>query len=175
MGPPSSARKGYVLQRMLNACRHCPECGADTWFTNKRSRHGSAQQVNVAGRVMSARRAMWIASGRSVKPGQRVTSRCKNPDCINPAMLLATNAGKVLELAYDHGRRDRIAAAAHLVRLRQAKARITADQALQIMRDERVAEQIAPEFGISAAYVNQIKRGQARAAIGNPWAGLGAR
>lgn len=168
-GPPLNASNAYIVNLMLNKCTECAECGATTHYTGAKN-EGFCAQVHVAGRVMPARRAMYMAAlQKPLIKGRRVTSRCRNPDCINPAFLYQATPGQILKADYVKGNRSRQTAAAHLLKFRNLK--LNADTAMQILADERTGKDGAADYGISAVHFNSIKRGQAWKQA-NPFAGL---
>lgn len=168
VGPPINKSNGYVMRRILSMCTECDECGEMTHYTG--ARHpGKAQQVNVCGVVMPVRRATYMAGGTRVRKGYRVTSHCKNPDCVNPALLYQTTPGLVLKASYTKGYRSRLTAAAHLGRFRVTK--LARSDVMRILADERGGKEAAHEYGISDVHFNRIKRGEARQTA-NPFSGL---
>lgn len=167
-GPPINKSNAYVMQRIMSHCTECEECGEMTHYMGARQ-PGKAQQVNVCGVVMAARRAAYMATGMRVRNGYRVTSKCSNPDCINPALLMQTTPGAVIRLDYAKGNRSRLTAAAHLLKYRSLK--LDRADVMRIMADERGGKAAAADYGISDVHFNSIKRGAAWKAV-NPFAGL---
>ena len=171
MGPPETAANGYVYERLRSNCIEC-ECCGKKWHYKKPKNKGFCIQVNVGGKIMAVRRAMYMAAfpDKPIVQGRRITSKCKNENCINPDLLVQATAGGVLKSHYDKGIRDRRQAAAHLARCKPA-TKLTPDDALSIMLDGRIAQEVADELGVSAAYVRAIRRGKSQNQR-NPFAGL---
>jgi hypothetical protein len=175
IGPPATKANEYVKARMQENCTECECCGEVSHF-KAQHRPGMAVQVNVGGQVMAARKAMYMATHpqRKIKPQYRITSKCKNPNCINPALLVQSTASEVLKSHYTKGIRDRRIASAHLVAQRLKNTRLTAEDVMKIIADPRKGKEAAHEFDISKEHYNAIQRGATRK-VANPFAGLGAR
>ena len=175
IGPPATKSNAYVKDRMLENSTECECCGELTHF-KAQHRPGMAVQVNVGGQVMAARKAMYMACfpHRRIKNGNRVTSKCRNPNCINPAMLVQSTASELLKSHYTKGIRDRRIASAHLVAQRLKNTRLSQADVIRIISDPRKGKEAAHEFGVSKEHYNAIQRGEVRK-VANPFAGLGAR
>lgn len=171
IGPPKAAANKYVFDRLRANCIECECCGKQWHFKGQKD-VGFSVQVNVAGRIMAVRRAMYMAAfpNKAILRGRRITSSCKNEHCINPDLLIQVTASVLLKSHYEKGIRNRREAAAHLASCKPAK-KITLEDALQIMQDDRPATAVAAERGVSAAYVRAIRRGEMRRQT-NPFAGL---
>lgn len=168
-GPPKNKSNAYVLARLLGMCTTCEHCGEDTHY-NGAKREGFCQQTNISGMVMPVRRAAYIA-GRKVQilKGRRITSKCKNPACINPELLVQATPGQILKADYVKGNRSRQTAAAHLNKFR--KISLSEGAVMAILADHRGGKAAAADYGISDVHFNSIKRGAARR-MANPFAGL---
>lgn len=175
IGPPATKSNDHVKARMLENCMECECCGDQTHF-KAQHRPGMAVQVNVGGQVMAARKAMYIASfpQRKIKPGHRITSKCRNPNCVNPALLVQSTASELLKSHYTKGIRDRRIASVHLVAQRMKNTRLSHSDVIRIIADPRKGQEAAQEFGISKEHYNAIQRGETRK-VSNPFSGLGAR
>lgn len=177
IGPPSGASNAYVQNRLQDSCTECESCGG-MWHFKAEKRHGFAIQINVGGRVMAVRKAAWIAffPKRQVIDGMRITSRCENPNCINPKLLAQVQPGTLLAKHYKDGIRSKAQASAHLVRYVRAKAKLDDKDVVAIRMDDRKGTEAAHEWGITPEHYNAIQRGTSRMAkMSNPFAGLGAR
>lgn len=171
--PPASAANSYVKNRLLLNCRECECCGEQTHF-NATHRTGFSVQTNVGGRVMAVRKAMFMACfpAKQIPDGARITSKCSNPNCINPKLLHTATPGQVLSSHYTKGIRDKREAAAHLARTKRAKAKLDAAAVQRIRMDDRKGTEAASEYGITPEHYNAIQRGEARRATANPFAAL---
>lgn len=172
IGPPKYASNQYVLDRLMHNCSECEHCGAMTNFKAE-TRKGFSVQININGRVMTIRRAMYMASfpGKRIMKNRRITSTCQNPNCINAALLVQALPGQITKAGYDNGTRDRAAVSAHLARYRQAAMKLSDESVLRILDDDRTGKFGAADYGITPEHFNAIKRGASRR-VGNPFAGL---
>jgi len=171
IGPPIQLSNAHILARVQALCIECDHCG-EHWHYTGAIRPGAVATVNIMGQIMTARRAVYLASGRKIKRGNRITSKCKNPRCCAPEMLKQATPGEVLQQSYVKGRRDKREAAAHLRSMHIKK--VTDEIAERIRNDTRLAKEAAPDYDIHPVYFNRIRRGAARAPR-NVFSGLGAR
>lgn len=168
-GPPKNKSNAYVMARLLGVCTTCEQCGELGHYTGAK-RPGFCQQTNISGMVMPVRRAMYMAAQQKrILKGRRITSKCKNPECINPELLVQSTPGQVIKADYEKGNRSRHTAAAHLQKYRKVMLSEAAVQS--ILSDDRGGTAGAADYGISAVHFNSIKRGAARR-MANPFAGL---
>lgn len=177
VGPPAPAAIPYVRARLADSCIEC-ECCGQMWHFKAEKRHGFALQINIAGRVMSVRKAAWIAffPQRKVIKGMRITSNCENPNCINPKLLVQVNPGTLLAKHYKDGIRSKAQAAAHLIRYVRANVKLDEKAIAAIRNDNRKGTEAAHEWDITPEHYNAIQRGASRSSkVANPFAGLGAR
>lgn len=177
IGPPRTASNQYVYDRMRGNCIECECCGGQ-WHYRGEKKAGVSMQVNIAGRVMATRRAMYLAAnpGKIIQNGRRISSKCENENCVNPRLLFQSTASDLLKSHYTKGIRSRAEAAAHLNRYIEGRLKLTEEDAAQIRNDDRKGAEAAHEWGISKEHYNAIQRGDARKArASNPFAGLGAR
>jgi hypothetical protein len=172
VGPSITKSNSYVYERMCETCTEC-ECCGEQWHFKAVARHGVAIQVNVGGQVMAARKAMYMATfpNKPIQNGRRITSRCKNQNCINPKLLIQSTASDLLKTHYTKGIRDRRVATVHLVAQRLKNTKLSADDVIRIVNDDRKGKAASHEYGISKEHYNAIQRGDARKAS-NPFAGL---
>lgn len=173
IGPPRHASNHYVLARLLENCIECECCGAISHFKSV-ARKGFSIQTNVGGRVMASRRAMYMAAlpNKTIRKGLRITSRCHNPNCINPDLLIQATPGQVIKMDYEKGNRCKVAVRAHLARVsREINVKLTDESVRLIREDERTGKFGAADYGITPEHFNAIKRGATRRGP-NPFAGL---
>lgn len=168
VGPPKAASNTYVVKHLQMRCVECPHCGG-TWQLKTKAAGQVCVQVSIGGRTMTARKAIYMASfpEKPIQKGRRITSSCRNPLCISPAHLTQATPGHVIKLQFLSGSRD---IAKHRIALAK-KSKISSDDAIRIMADDRTGKAIAKDYGISEHYANEIKRGAARRHL-NPFAGL---
>lgn len=168
-GPPKNKSNAYVLARLMGMCTVCEQCG-EVGHYNGAKRQGFSQQTNISGLVLPVRRAVYMAAQqKQILKGRRITSKCKNPACINPKLLVQATPGQVIKADYVKGNRSRLTAAAHLQKFR--KVLLTEAAVMAILADERGGKAAAGDYGISDVHFNSIKRGAARRTA-NPFAGL---
>ena len=169
VGPPINTSNASVLTRLMSNCTECHECGAMSHYGGAK-RPGHCQQINISGNVMPVRRAMYMAAHQTrILNGRRITSKCKNPACINPELLVQSTPGQVIRSDYEKGNRSRHTAAAHL--RKHSKVKLSEAAVRAILADERGGRAGAADYGISDVHFNAIKRGAARR-MANPFAGL---
>jgi hypothetical protein len=172
-GPPKNASNPYVLERLLHNCIECACCGSVSHFKAE-YRKGLSIQVNIAGRVMAVRRAVYMAAfpEKQIQKNRRITSKCHNPNCINAELLVQATAGQIIKADYEKGLRDRAAVTAHLARYtRELNMKLSDESVLHILVDTRGGTEGAKDYGISPEHFNAIKRGASRR-VRNPFAGL---
>lgn len=172
VGPPATKATAYVFQRLQDNCVEC-ECCGEKWHFKAEFIKGKPIQVNVGGQIMAVRKAMYMAAfpEKRIQKGRRISSRSKNQNCINPALLTQSTASELLKSHYTKGIRSKTAASAHLVAQRRKNAKLSPDDVIRIINDDRKGAAAAHEFGISKEHYNAIQRGAARR-VANPFAGL---
>jgi len=127
---------------------------------------------------MAIRRAMYMAAfpNRAIQKNRKITSKCSNENCINPALLIQATAAELLKLHYSKGIRDRHMAASHLLIQQRKNQKLDEATVIQILMDDRKGTEAANDYGISDSHYNAIQRGDARKSrTSNPFAGLGKR
>jgi hypothetical protein len=174
-GPPAVMANQYVYERLQNDCTECPCCG-EPWRYKAARESGVNIMLNIGGRLMAVRRAMYMAAfpGKMIVARRRITSRCKDSRCINPRLLYQATAGELLKTHYEKGIRCKRKAAAHLVAIKQGESKLSQSDVMAILNDNRKGAEAAHEWGITKEHYNAIQRGAARQ-MRNPFAGLGAR
>jgi len=175
IGPPATKANGYVYERLSNNCIECEECGG-MWHYKAQFIKGKPIQVNIGGQIMTTRKAMYMAAfpKRRILDGRRISSKCRNQNCINPELLVQITASDLLKTHYTKGIRSRVDASKHLVAQQKRNTRLPDEIVLKIMSDPRKGTAGHKDYGVSKDYYNAIQRGAARR-VGNPFAGLGAR
>lgn len=158
-GPPVELSNAHVLTRIHMNCIVCEDCG-EPWHFKAASRPGTAVQTNLLGRCMTVRKAVYIAIGKKVPAGRRITSLCTNKHCCNPELLRAATPGKILQNQYESGMRNRAQATAHLIKYTNTK--VSDEAAARMREDPRPKSVAAPDYGIAPDYFTRIRRGEAR-------------
>ena len=177
IGPQKSISNKHIRKRLELSCTECECCGT-MWHFKGKKRKGFVVQANIGGRAMAVRKAAWMAffPEREVIDGMRITSRCENPFCINPELLVQITPGELLEKQYMDGIRSKAKAVAHLMKYSRENAKLDEYAVILIRNENRKGTEAAHEYGINPSHYNAIQRGSRRAPkSGNPWSGLGAR
>lgn len=131
-------------------------------------------QIRIARKLQMVRRVIRDMLGNPAAEGNYLAPSCGNPKCIKPEHIIErTRAQHMKRIArlVDHNHPIRIA------KLQKAKAhlRVVSDEGVAMIRaDDRKAEDVARELGVSKSLVKKIRRGQAyrESAAANPFAGL---
>ena len=176
IGPPKSASNEYAFNRLKNRCAECEYCDAQWSFVGRRVK-GFSQQVNIGGRVMAVRKAMYIAAfpNKKILSDRMISSTCQNPDCINPEKLVQHTRSNLLKSHYEKGIRMPNVAASHLLAAKIKQSKWNDSYILAIRMDARKGAEAASEYGMSPTHYNSIQAGRARVMNSNPFRGLGAR
>jgi hypothetical protein len=115
-------------------------------------RYGSIKHL---GKVMAAHRVSYQLHVGEIPHGLHVLHRCDNPRCVNPDHLrLGTHLDNMRDM-YSKGRRKAATG------LRCGSAKLSDEQKLFIVQTQRPAGDVAPELGVTARRVNQIRRAAA--------------
>lgn len=93
-----------------------------------------------------------IFKGRKPLPGMDVMHKCDNPRCVNPAHL---KEGTHKENINDMLKKGRSAKGEG-----HSKAKLTEEQALAILADNRLQREIAEDYNVSVPTISDIKRGR---------------
>jgi hypothetical protein len=173
-GPPVELSNTHILERIMLGCKECEECG-QPWHWCAVDRPGCSPQINVCGRIMPIRRAVWLVFKKRFHHAnkKRITSKCKNKMCCNPELLIQATPGKILAMQYQNGKRDANAVRQHLLKNIGAWTKVSDEVAAAIRADTRPKSVAAPEYGVAPDYFTRIRRGEARFPRNlGPFAGL---
>jgi hypothetical protein len=131
--------------------------------------------IRIARKMHTVRRVIRDMLGNPAAEGNYLAPACQNPKCVKPDHIIErTKSQHMKRIGHmvDHNHPIRIA------KLQKAKAhqRVVSAAGLAMIRtDDRKAEDVARELGVSKSLVKKIRRGEAyrevNAAI-NPFAGL---
>lgn len=127
---------------------------------------------------MSARRWVYLASGKTLHPRDKLITSCEVRHCLNPDHIKRSN-GSAIQRA--NNKRDPgllmrrgIAVSASWKRKGRG-AKLTAEQAEYARTSQSPSAQVGKELGVSGALVRYIRAGKVwRRTSTNPFAGLGA-
>lgn len=100
----------------------------------------------------AAHRVSWEMQNGTIPHGLQVLHRCDNPSCVNPDHL---HVGTGAENHADKARRDRSPFGE-----RQGGHKLTEQQVIAVLHDERPQTTIASDYGVSQSAISLIKRGQ---------------
>lgn len=160
-----------IRQTLKSLRAHCDFVGECWIWRNIKDR----PRINHGGKIVLVRRLVRELKTHSPIPdGMQVLAKCGNTKCVSPACSYLGTARKRCEDAAARGSYN-----LPMVRIKQAKARndrsrITDEMVLAIRLAEGSTSTIGAQFGISKAYVSQIRRGVARVGYRTPFTGLGA-
>lgn len=106
------------------------------------------------GKIQKAARVAYERFVGPLKKGDILCHKCNVSLCVNPAHLYAGTYRSNHEDAVAAGR-FRIGTGVY----NRARAKLTAEQVLRIVKDSRPREQIAKEYGVDGSAIGYIKRG----------------
>jgi hypothetical protein len=121
----------------------------------------------------SLRRLLYEAAVGEVPAGMLTSTKCGNPECLNPAHLCLKTRSKVLIDTYATSDLA-IRRAAASTRESRKKAKLTIEAAREIRMSDETLDVMAARFGVHRTLCSQIRRGVAWKEA-NPFTGLGAR
>lgn len=153
---------------LLNRIRMCCIDDAGCWIWQRHAQKGVMPIINIEGKVMSSRRAAFIALHGEVKPGHEVMGGCEAPLCVNP------ECSKQVTFAERRRRMAKKRNYGQSNRMKPAHSKLSIEKARQIRSSEEPTAVLAERFGVSKAAIGYAKRGSTWAEP-SPWAGLGAR
>lgn len=107
-------------------------------------------------RVIGAHRASYQIYVGDIPPGMMVCHTCDNPRCVNPSHLFL---GTATDNNSDRQRKGRTVTPDNRGE-RNGQCRLQESEIREIKADSRQGDLIAKQYGISAHYVRQIKRGE---------------
>jgi hypothetical protein len=134
-----------------------------------------SRRVDGKAKTMSARRWVWMASGKPLAANEIVMVTCGSRTCLNPKhMRLSDRSAIQVEMnERDRSLPDRRGRA---IRARWVEKgmglKLTADQAVYARCSDLPSKQVAEELQVSVATVNHIRRGDAWKDYSNPFRGL---
>ncbi|MDO8251423.1 MAG: hypothetical protein Q7T78_17120 [Rhodoferax sp.] len=134
------------------------------------AKNGKFPQWSVAGKLQSARRAVYELVHGPVPAGYWVGVSCGCDLCVHPDHVVSRTPsslrkGKALSL------KNRIG----LAMGRRAKSHLSGDDIQAIRASEEIHEVQATRYGVSPAMISHIKVGRKWKDHSSPWAGLGGR
>lgn len=134
-----------------------PECGCWIWLMTTGYRHGGVSygRIYQKGLPVFAHRASWHIHKGPIPEGMNVLHKCDTPACVNPDHLFL---GTHQDNMRDRGNKGR---SASLSGEQNHSSKVTEQQAISIIVDDRPYQEIADQYGISYVQVKSIKSGRA--------------
>ena len=173
---PSRELSLSILDDIQARCTECPECGEVwNWTGNhKKAMHHAVIERNKM--RINVRRAVWSAFNPPPKEGYVITTKCENPQCINPKLIISVHRGYVIRKMIEDGV---IHNAAHLAARTKARrergtTKLNMDIAREIRQSDLSAREFAKKLGVTHQMVLLIRQGKFYREV-NPFTGLGAR
>lgn len=115
---------------------------------------GYGRLMTAARGPMLAHRIAWTVLRGAIPAGECVLHRCDNRRCVNPEHLFlgsqAVNVADMVEKGRDGDHRGE----------RNGRAKLTAEQAIEIRRAPKGGRHLAELYGVSYALVKMIRRGE---------------
>lgn len=141
-----------LLQYLLEYVRMIDGCAIWAGTINS---NGGAPQVCVGGRQVSARRQLWLLSGRKIKRGHVIVDTCGERQCMLIEHLRAVPKGDLGRMSGAKCTGTRHALATALGRAKTARLPITERAAvLKLMADGASASLIASRYGVTTQAVH---------------------
>lgn len=139
----------------------CDRRGPDECWPWKMRRdedgYGVANNPARSGTKIRAHRAVYVAANGPIEPGLVVMHTCDNPPCVNPRHLqLGTNEENLRDMT-QKGRRVRPPVTPGES---NPAAKLTEEQVVEIIADNRPQTHIARDYGVSRSTIGLIKKGK---------------
>jgi hypothetical protein len=163
-----------TLAEMLARCVEDGDCLVWTGICSK----GGVPKINIlpAGKtertVLSARRVVWELAKGPIPAKRLVTVTCGCSKCLNPEHLKLTTRAQVATLV--GARLDVKLKKGAALSAGGYKAKLTRDQAMDILASDKDTKTLSEEYGIGIGSIQRIKRRESFKDYANPFAGLGA-
>jgi hypothetical protein len=139
-----------VLTRFERKCERIPMAGCWIWLGTV-SNMGHGRFMNGDGEVVGAHRVSYELFVGPIPDGAFICHKCDVPSCVNPSHLFAGTQADNMRDCAAKGRRAR--------GRKHHWAVLTDEQVRAIRLDRRMGKEIGPEYGVTAACVWAIKRG----------------
>ena len=133
-------------------------------------------RCNHGGKQVNVRRLMRsLVDGKAVPADLCVTCECGNKLCVSEACSFIATLSERAFLASARGAYSRPDAVIRSTLARRARSKFSEAVVSEIRVAEGTSLEISKRYGMSQSHVKAIRRGQRRAPLGSPFAGLGAR
>ena len=180
---PKSVVKGqdyddpeYIRLRLIAKMEMCPECDTLWQWKNFKSNPCHNQiRIGSKGKLFPARRAVYryFKPNGALIPGRYITSRCPNPACCNPELLVQVFP-QAFYAALPPEKRSRKALETRKKISEKSRKKISAELRVRIAQDTRPQRVISAETGVSQAHISKIRRQHLKNTLApaSPWSGL---
>jgi hypothetical protein len=159
--------KVSVIERVMKRVLEIGDCLE--WQGHMGGR-GTTPVISVNRVAVSIRRAILEERGVILTEGQRCTTKCNNPRCVNPDHIKVLTTKQFMSRAAK-GRSATVEAsrARKIAESHRKHSKITMEIAQQIRLDQRPGRLAAPEYGISKSLYDKIRRGESWRDFANPF------
>lgn len=161
----------YLVNRIRS---HCVD-DADCWVWQGFKQGGVMPMINLGGKIMAVRRALFLEMHKEVAHGCEVVPICETRNCVNPDHIgQITVRRRRQQIAKK--RNELPVTAAIIERNRSMFAKLDIEKARAIRASEERSDVLAARYGVSRTRINSIRNGSAWRDC-SPFAGLfqGAR
>jgi len=140
-------------------------------WKDKCAKTTAGPNARIGGTLMSMRRVIWVLSReRAIPKKRRTVTSCGNPKCVHPDHLQA-----LLNNETRRGIKPSINHRARIAQAKRANSTWTDEQIREVAESVGSVRQVAAQYGMSSAYVSNIRRNKSRVDFTNPYLQLGAR
>lgn len=162
------AEKSSFLDDVYQHCRQDDECMLWLGTTDSHGlplyNYSSKCRVHLRRFIYD----MYIQSANN----RRVIMRCGNRTCLNPDHMNGLMLSQFLSLISRDGSKSTISARINMQKAKQQRSKLNMDIARQIRQDERLAKEVAQEYGVSISTIRHIRRNIMYVDHQNPWSQL---
>jgi len=150
----------------------CIECG-DCLIWQGSAVNGKHPQMRIEGHTRSVRRVWWEQENGPVPEGKEIAATCETRNCISHTE--PQTRAKIAKRTAATGVFARPARCAKLAAQKQAKSKLTYEQAMDVRFGGGSLREAALRNGITKGAAGFIRRGERWKEYGTHWAGLGKR
>ena len=162
------AEKSSFLNDVYEHCRQDDECML--WLGTTDS-HGLPLYNYSSKSRIHLRRFIYDMYVQSANK-RRVIMKCGNRTCLNPDHMNGLMLSQFLSLISRDGSKSTISARINMQKAKHQFAKLNMDIARQIRQDERLAKDVAQEYGVSISTIRHIRRNIMYVDHQNPWSQL---
>lgn len=134
-------------------------------WKDKCAKTTAGPNARIGGKLMSMRRVIWVLSReKQILKKRRVVTSCGNPKCLHPDHLQALFNNEIRR-----GIKPSINHRARVAQAMRAKSAWSDDQIREVAQSVGSVRAVAAQYGMSKAYVSNIRRNKARVDFTNPY------